>query len=582
MERARLYSEEELHKLRCELLDNMRGREDDLGEEIIDYILMQPPQKLNIFLRALVINFGPLSLYSMEYDKQGKDLHGQASKAGGDPIIDDSGISLDVATDVLEGYNRLLEEKTRQFDIQVARSLACLQETMPFDTDSSSIHKSSIEKEKAQRHAMEIALLRAEFGSSDANQALKLKENEKLFDTETLLLRTHADYFERNIQLPSADGKQDELWRDYDYMLSHVDRWAELVLGSSKQVDAGLIDNARELVDRFVSAITTHCHTQLATVHYENTVTNTAPRSGHHDAVRDEAAAISKEIDWLLEEVVPVAHMCVSAQFLGPIVNKYKNWRDTKELREAAVTSYISGVMRFLNERLSVVAERTQILVYHHQALHKAGYVRLLKEAKPQDLVPKSAIPTLAHVGNAKDFGTAAENIRQFIDLYATVPINVSDPYPTPTPSLLEEYVQSRAEKGDVVLKDLHKLFEAATKAGLSDRELGGDLLLESLLADSEPYPVQPGSAYKDTQLENSIAVLRGQANQVKEIFKNLKLTGPANAPDFVAHAYRQTAERLAARIGEDCFQRGHNRKPRCETCIRCLKFEEFLRKWGC
>jgi hypothetical protein len=177
---------------------------------------------------------------------------------------------------------------------------------------------------------------------------------------------------------------------------------------------------------------------------------------------------------------------------------------------------------------------------------------------------------------------TTLEHLQLVMDYFAVVPIRVGNPYPKPTSSVLDEYVQNRAQKGDTLLQDLHKLFEAATKSGLADTELGGDLLLESLLADSSASPVQPGSVYRDSQLEGSIELLRGQSSSIQEMFKDLNLDGPAKAPDFVAHAYRQTVDRLAAKVGVGCFRGGENPSPTCWVCIRCLKFEEFVRRWGC
>jgi len=238
--------------------------------------------------------------------------------------------------------------------------------------------------------------------------------------------------------------------------------------------------------------------------------------------------------------------------------------------------------MRFLNEHLAAVAKRTEILVYHHKALRDASYVRQLKEAGSLDKVPQEMPRTMAQgIHHFRKNATAAENMQYYMKLYGAVPVEVPSLFPRPTPSVLDEYVRNRAQKGDTMLEDLHKLFEAATKAGLTDRELGGELLLESLLADSSPKSGQLGSAYKDSELESSIAVLRSQAKQIQEMFKELNLDGIANASDFVAHAYRQNVERLNAKVGEDCFRRGENKSPGCLNCVRCLRFEEFLRKWG-
>lgn len=316
--------------------------------------------------------------------------------------------------------------------------------------------------------------------------------------------------------------------------------------------------------------------------------------------MHDEAADIIKEIEWLWEEVIPVAHMSVSAQFLRPVLAHFKNWEDSNKFREAVVTTYVSllfsiaidiyanqqktsGVLKFMNERLSAVAERTQVLIYHHQALHNVARIRQSKEASsPVNMVLGRMPHTLVqNTQPQREYATASENLQAFMKLYGAIPIHAENPFLKPTPSILEEYVQNRAHKCDTLLQDLHKLFEAAAKSGLTDKELGGELLLDSLLADSAASPLHVGSVYKDTQLEGSIAMLEGQAKQIQEMFKELKLEGPATAPDYVAHAYRQTSDRLAAKAREECFRSGDNSNPACNVCIRCLKFNEFVRKWA-
>lgn len=80
---------------------------------------------------------------------------------------------------------------------------------------------------------------------------------------------------------------------------------------------------------------------QLATVFQESLAVN-AGKSDHQKAAHEEAADIIKEIEWLWEEVIPVAHMSVSAQFLRPVLAHFKNWKDAKEYRVAVVTTYVS------------------------------------------------------------------------------------------------------------------------------------------------------------------------------------------------------------------------------------------------
>lgn len=463
----------------------------------------------------------------------------------------------------------------------------------------------------------QIASLRNSIDSHEKKRFQKLEEYSKDFQKEVLSLNCFDTFFTQTSKLvPETASSSKDVWDEYDYVLQHIERWRGLVTVDLPESEA-TINHARRHVNqlschssasrsplltlrhRLVYLITHNCHVQLATVFHESLADNIGV-TDHQKVVQDEAADIIKEIDWLWEEVIPVAHMSVSAQFLRPALQQFKKWEDSKYFREAVVSTYVrvlvyaafniyanqkkaSGVLKFMNDRLSAVAERTQVLVYHHQALHNVARVRQLEEASnPADMTSGRIPQTLAQSTQLKRESTAvSENLRVFMQIYGGVSIDTNDPFPNPTPSRLEVHVKSRAHKGDILLQDLHKLFETATKSGLTDRELGGELLLDSLLADSAASPNQLGSVYKDAQLEGSIAMLREQASQIQEIFKDLKLEGPTSAPDYVAHAYRQIDGRLAAKAGDGCFRGGENPKPTCNACIRCLKFEDFVRKWG-
>ncbi|GAP87786.1 putative vacuolar H+ Ca2+ [Rosellinia necatrix] len=585
----KLPSPEQLNGLREELrLVSHKATAHGLGDQIIETIFHLPPSELYEAVRSVALTFGPFSsLPAAEYPSIATTIpHDDLKFKQPSPIVDDGESFLEYALAALTSYNELLEEKVAKFSIQSVRSLATIRESSDSAHDLTVIEERTTEaKLRKLLHMQQIAILREKFDYQDKNRSLKLEEYIELFRNETLFLNCYDRFLDDTYRPEPVPASPDGLWAEYDHVLQQIERWKDLIDFEEKGGEAteAIINRARQHVSQLVYSITRHCQVQLATVFHESLVANTK-RSSHHKAVHDEAADIIKEIDWLWEEVIPVAHMSVSAQYLNPVLQHFKEWEDTKRFREAIMTTYSAGVLRFMNDRLSAVAERTQILIYHHQALNNVSWIRQLQEASsPTDLVPARMPHTLAqNVQPRRDHATAPENLQAFMRMYGAVPVQVDDPFPKATPSLLDEYVQSRAHKGDTLLQDLHKLFEAATKSGLTDKELGGELLLDSLLADSAATPLQPGSVYKDAQLEGSIAMLRDQANQVQEMFKDLKLEGPASAPDYVAHAYRQTADRLAAKVGESCFRDGENPNPACMTCIRCLKFEEFVRKWGC
>ncbi|KAI0976140.1 hypothetical protein F4678DRAFT_416048 [Xylaria arbuscula] len=560
---------EEITRLREELRCLKSENPNDLDDSTIEEILLLPPTLFFEAVRHLTVTFGPLSTFPVS------ELPTAATAPHDNPpcrppnLVGHDGTSfLEDALEALTNYNELLEEKVSKFSIQSARSLATLKESSDSDRDVTAILERVNEtKQRNEQHRREIDSIKKSFETHDENRFMKLEDYSPAFWSEVLFLRSH-EFIDSSKPAPPAETS---LWSEYDYILQHTQRWRDFIDFSSSHEGEATIDNARQLVNALVYTITRHCRMQLETVFQEN-IGSKVERRDHNRAVHDEAADIVKEIDWLWEEVIPVAHMSVSAQFLRPITKLYKDWESSKQHRMAIVTTYASGVLRFMNDRLSAVAERTKLLVYHQQALYNLASLRMKETSGSGGTVPKRKPHILVNKPRlGPEYSTAAEHIRTFMQLYGAVPIHADDPSPKLTPSLLDEYVQNRTHKGDTLLQDLHKLFEAASKADLADRELGGELVLESLLADSAARPGQPGSVYKDTEMEGSIDVLRDQAKQIQEMFNDLKFEGPAQPADYVAHAYRQSATK--ANEGR--------RKGDQNSSVRGPKFEEFLRKWG-
>ncbi|KAI0442192.1 hypothetical protein F4803DRAFT_551354 [Xylaria telfairii] len=568
---------DEINKLRDELRSLKRKGTftvDDLDDNTIEEIIHLPPSLFYEAIHHLGLAFGPLS----SFPAAALPPHGKQESKLPNPIADDGESLLSDALTALTEYNRLLEEKVAKFKTQSTRSLAVLKESSESEHNIAALQKRTTEvKLRKSLHAKQIALLRDLLDSRDRNSPLRLGEYGRPFWNDVFSLNRHNSFSDNSHQLAQQAAPSKGLWDEYNYVLQQSERWRRLVNVDSHESEA-VIDRARQHVNQLVYSITRHCQTQLATIFHESLADSTTG-SDHQKAANDEAADLIKEIDWLWEEVIPVAYMSVTAQYLRPVLKTFENWERSKLFRDAVVTTYTSGVLKFMNDRLNAVAERTQILVYHYQTLNNVSQVRQSSQASnPTDKVP-GRVPHNraqdAQMQRKRERTTASENLWDFMQIYGAVPIHTNDSLSNPTASLLEEYVQTRARKGDALLEDLHKLFEATTKSGLTDRELGGELLLDSLLADSATSPTQPGSVYKDTQLEGSIAMLQGQVEQVREMFKSLKLDGPASAPDYVSHSYQQTVDRLTANVGERCL-RGEN-----SNRVRCVKLEEFVRKWG-
>ncbi|KAI1118034.1 hypothetical protein F5Y14DRAFT_400890 [Nemania sp. NC0429] len=566
---------EELNQLRAELRSlQLKGVPNALDEDAIDRILLLPPSLFYEAVRNLALAFGPLSSFPAVDNPFAAitPIDNKLKSKEPGPIVDDGASFLEDAFTALADYNKLLEEKVSKFNVQSARSLATLRESAASDHSMTPLHDAITEaSQRKLLHAQQIATLKDSLDLHDKDQGLKLEGYTTQFWNHVLLLDCFDTLFHGgDTSAPPRVTSSKDFLDEYDNVIQHVERWRRLVDVDPHEGEA-TIKHARHHVNQLVYLITHHCQVQLATVFHESLVDN-AGKSNHQDAVHDEAADIIKEIEWLWEEVIPVAHMSVSAQFLRPVLAHFKNWEDSKKYRMAVVSNYTSGALRFMNDRLSAVIERMRLLVYHHQAAQNVARVARVRQSKEASgsvgMVSGQVFHSLAQNTQPKrEYATASENLQAFMKLYGAIPIHVDDPFSKPTPSILEEYVQNRAHKGDTLLQDLHKHFEAAAKSSLTDQELGGELLLDSLLADSAASPLHVGSVYKDTQLEGSIAMLEAQAKQVQGMFKELKLEGPATAPDYVAHAYKHTANQPVAKVGKEC--------------VRGPKFEEFVRKWA-
>ncbi|TRX94553.1 hypothetical protein FHL15_004708 [Xylaria flabelliformis] len=572
-------SSEEINNLRDELRSlKLKGVIEDLDDNAIEEILHLPPSLFYEAIHYLKLAFGPLSSFPAAIP-----LRDKTKSKPPNPIVDDGESFLEDSITALNDYNKLLEEKIAKFKVQSTRSLATLKESSEVDDNITVLQEKIAEvKQRKSIHAQQIAILRDSLSSYDKNHTLKLEKYDQLFWNDIWFLNCYNVLSDNSHHLAQQVTPSQGLWDEYDYVLQHTERWRRLVNVDSHESKV-IIDRAREHVNQLVYSITRHCQAQLATIFYES-IRDSAARSDHV-AVHDEAADIVKEIDWLWEEVIPVAHMSVSAQYLRPVLTTFENWERSKLNSDAIVTNYVrkfpttlnlltnrekaSGVLKFMNDRLSAIAERTQTLVYHHQALNNVARVRQSSEAVDTTEKASGGAPhTLAQdTQTQRKCATASENLRAFMQIYGAAPVHNGDSLPKMTVSLLDEHVHTRNRKGESLLQDLHKLFEATTKSSLTDRELGGESLLESLLADSAASPSQTGSVYKDAQLEGSIAMLQGQAEQVQGVFNSLKLDGPASASDYVTHSHRQTLDRLTAKEGKQC--------------LRGDKFEEFVRRWG-
>ncbi|KAJ3564738.1 hypothetical protein NPX13_g7741 [Xylaria arbuscula] len=536
---------EEIDRLRDELRSLSLKGVSDLDEDTIEEILALPPTLFLEALQHLRVSFGPLSALPSPQHSNGAVTSGdpQPSRRP-NPVLDDGASSLDDALVALDGYNRLLEEKIAKFNVQSTRSFTTSKETPESDHDIRAINEMINEiRLRKLHHMQEIEAIEQTLDSYDKIHSPAKEEYTTAFWREILFLNSHESFSDKHNVPPSTDAS---VWNEYDYVLQHIQRWGDLVDIDSSNVGEATINRAAQLVNGLVYVITRRCQAQLATVFHEN-LTHSTSHSGHQKAAFGEAADIIRDIDELWEEVAPVADMSISAQFLRPIFTLYNDWESSKNSRTDIVTTYASGVLKFMNDRLSVVAERAKALVHHQRALHDVALLRQRAEISGAALeyAPQTKAQKLPLVSKN---ATAAEDIRAIMQLYGVVPVHADDPYSIPTPSMLDE----SSKKG--------------AKSTLTDRELGGELLLESLLADSAAHPMKAGSVYKDTQLEGSIEMLRDQIEQIENMFNDMHIGVPESAPDYVARAYRQISNQL---------------KGKGSLKTDCSKLEEFTQKWS-
>ncbi|KAF3059798.1 hypothetical protein GL218_05031 [Daldinia childiae] len=261
-------------------------------------------------------------------------------------------------------------------------------------------------------------------------------------------------------------------------------------------------------------------------------------------AVNDERDDVYAEIRSLWDEMVPLAHMVVEKEFLKPILGKVETCSERQTIRDATVSRYTSAILSFMNERLRLLADRIKMLAYHHQSL-----LGTFTHINTQELDITKRLAKNPPSGQKKGGGkvkdhTLLENIRRQMELYGPVPIN---------------------------------FFEKAAKAELTDAELRSQLLLDSIVADSAAAGSQVGGhVYEDQQVEDSVATLKSQAEEIQTIFRQLRQDAadpPISAPEFIAYAHSQAAKQFSYKGGEGISL--------AKDQEQCPKFSALIHDWG-
>ncbi|OTA60704.1 hypothetical protein K449DRAFT_74770 [Hypoxylon sp. EC38] len=168
------------------------------------------------------------------------------------------------------------------------------------------------------------------------------------------------------------------------------------------------------------------------------------------------------------------------------------------------------------------------------------------------------------------------------MELYGAIPMDVekqSQKAHRITPRMqadkLNRYVNSRQKKGDDIARNVQEFFEKATKTELTDAELGAQLLLDSVIADSTAGFQTGGHVYDDQQVEDSVATMKSQAEEIQTVFTKLRegAGAPSSASEFVTYAYSKATKQPTNRDSGD-FTRPDD-QGKCDQCTA------LIRKWG-
>ncbi|KAI1384802.1 uncharacterized protein F4822DRAFT_433342 [Hypoxylon trugodes] len=370
----------------------------------------------------------------------------------------------------------------------------------------------------------------------------------------------------------------------YDHILSRLDA-LQGELGQNVNDDTTL-QIARRHASQIILSMATKCRASLDMVFLEasSTYNKRTPNSSNHaQAINEERDAIYAEIQSLWDEMVPLAHMVVEKEFLKPVLKKVDTSFERQNVRDTIVFGYTSAMLRFMNERLRLLANRIEMLMYHHRSLLIAfTYVNSIKESKStRGLGTINAHPPQsAENGRAKD-RSLLDMIQRQMELYGSIPIDTGKQAKAGRTltshaqvSKFDRYVASRQRKGDDLARSVQKSFEVTAKAELTDAELGSQLLLDSVVADSAASAHLGGHVYEDQQVEDLVASMKSQAEEIQRISTELRegASAPLSAPDFVAFAYSKAVKQPAYKDGED--------NSRAEDPEQCPKLTAIASKW--
>ncbi|KAI1396025.1 hypothetical protein F4819DRAFT_153849 [Hypoxylon fuscum] len=536
-------------------------------------------------LVTLMESSGPLSILSEdELRYMAAKLPSQADDAGGLfsqilPMLTqkttDQNLIQAAIHDLIQ-YNSVHEKFLVKYKDHVRRSIMCLQHS-PKTNDGVSVVEQKVNTLSLRKDQLkkEIRVLEGKISSrTDRFAGLSQPKN----NTGNADVDTSSES-----AASTALDVLESSFSSYDHILSKLDAlYGEL--GKDTMDEDAILHTARSHASQIVLSLATKCRTSLDTVFLEasHTYRKHAQSTPNIDrAINDERAAVYAEIQSLWDEMVPLAHMVVEKEYLKPILNKSEMGSERQSARDATIATYTSAMLRFMNERLRLLVDRIKILVYHHQTLLNAlAHANNRPRSKPTGILGPTNTHSVSSKEDDKTKGpTLLQTIQRQMELYGPIPKEPGEKRNAPTPrmqvSKLDHYVMSRQRKGDDLARNMHNFFEAAAQAELTDAELGGQLLLESVITDSTAGCRPGGHVYDDQQVEDSVATMKSQAEEIETAFAKLREDGagvPKSASEFVTHAYNKAAKQPPTK--------GSAGSTDLDGQERCAKLAALISKW--
>ncbi|ORY68481.1 uncharacterized protein BCR38DRAFT_423402 [Pseudomassariella vexata] len=395
-----------------------------------------------------------------------------------------------------------------------------------------------------------------------------------------------------------SEGRE-EPW-EYDHLLEKLQAlgW-ELSFDDQHKKNDIIVTIARRYANEEVYMLVQGCRASLDSAFREATTTyaDTSPAvSGYKRAVEAEMIAIIGEIQSLWDEVVPVAHMAVEKQLLEPILRRIDVTTERAITFQGIVSVYIGACLHYMNARLEMLVKRLETAVYHHHSLLIA-----FQHAKNATQGKSTNGGKVAKTHEAQDAMTSGSRqpsalamVEKSLKTFGNVPVDVSffNPHTTPEKQTtkLNEFVQQRSEKGDDAFLKIHQLFESAIKAKLHESELGRQMLVDCIVADSLiDYEARSG-AMRDGIAEESINALRSHGDEIGQLLGKLKLpfsidihgSHEQRPPTTLWPMLKRLLQTLEGENSQTCYRPGSTREDTsCLRCIETLKLVDMVRTWG-